>query len=417
MDVHRGLNLILAGHRQLMTLFIPLALGAGAWQARRDRRSRMDELVATTALPRRHRVLPTAVALAIGIVAGFWVVLAGLTVYGAAVDAYLSPAVVPIALVASLYLAAAAILGMGIGSRLPWVLTPPLLVVVGFVTMFLQESRFEGPDVAPSGWDLLLPSLIANDAAFTAMSWRMVAIQTVSAVAVAAAGYVLLAAGRRATAAAALAPLLLGAAIVVPLVPADRAAGFVADRGALALVCTDDAPRVCVTRAHHRALEGLVEPGRAALAVLGAKLPAAPGSVVETPSGFPRDVPQTEALYADVWIGGKGQVENVPADLPWFLLMGAGTRWCDNAPPWPSAERTRYDAARLVAAAWLLDREPLAPTDRPEVWGDLPPISMTLPAYEALRALPADEQRARVAALRASEIACDGRDRLGILTG
>lgn len=74
----------------------------------------------------------------------------------------------------------------------------------------------------------------------------------------------------------------------------------------------------------------------------------------------------------------------------------------------------RYEIARVVAAAWLLDREPPAPED------PLDPVltrSQTVPAYRALLALPAQEQRDRVAALREAELACDNRDRLDILTG
>jgi hypothetical protein len=37
--------------------------------------------------------------------------------------------------------------------------------------------------------------------------------------------------------------------------------------------------------------------------------------------------------------------------------------------------------------------------------------------YNELRALPAAEQRARIATLREAELACDERDRLDILTG
>jgi hypothetical protein len=51
------------------------------------------------------------------------------------------------------------------------------------------------------------------------------------------------------------------------------------------------------------------------------------------------------------------------------------------------------------------------------VWGELPPTNVTRPAYEALLALPPDEQRARVAALREAELECSGRDRMQILIG
>jgi outer membrane protein assembly factor BamB len=57
--------------RQLLVVLWPLALGAGAWQARRDRRSRMGELLSTTARPLWQRAIPTSAAMAIGLAAGY----------------------------------------------------------------------------------------------------------------------------------------------------------------------------------------------------------------------------------------------------------------------------------------------------------------------------------------------------------
>ena len=63
--------------RDIMQLTWPLALAAGAWQARRERASRVEELVATTPRPRRWRVLPIAAAMAIAAVAAYLVMFAG----------------------------------------------------------------------------------------------------------------------------------------------------------------------------------------------------------------------------------------------------------------------------------------------------------------------------------------------------
>jgi RNA polymerase sigma-70 factor (ECF subfamily) len=72
-------------------------------------------------------------------------------------------------------------------------------------------------------------------------------------------------------------------------------------------------------------------------------------------------------------------------------------------------------ARRLVAAAWLLDREPPPPADPADPF--LLQQSETLSPYQALRELPPDEQRARVAALRGAELACGPGDRLELLIG
>ena len=107
--------------------------------------------------------------------------------------------------------------------------------------------------------------------------------------------------------------------------------------------------------------------------------------------------------------------------LLWQLLDGAGTRDCqgpslrDREP----GRLNRHDSARLAAAAWLLGRTPpgskqtaAPPDDRAQAVSALAARTVS-----TLRRLPADEQRARVAALRRSELACDSRDLLDILVG
>lgn len=97
----------------------------------------------------------------------------------------------------------------------------------------------------------------------------------------------------------------------------------------------------------------------------------------------------------------------------WTLLMGAGTRACLPEDLPLTAIDSQY-AARLIAAAWLLGEEPGAVTGQWSIVAELPEIT---PAYEAFAALSAGVQRDRVAALREAELACDGRDRLALLTG
>lgn len=80
---------------------------------------------------------------------------------------------------------------------------------------------------------------------------------------------------------------------------------------ALALACTYDEPQVCARRVHPRVLDQLREPGRQALAILSAKLPQAPGSVVEVayedlPS-LPNPRPDADVLFAEVHTSGSGR--------------------------------------------------------------------------------------------------------------
>jgi hypothetical protein len=96
-------------------------------------------------------------------------------------------------------------------------------------------------------------------------------------------------------------------------------------------------------------------------------------------------------------------------DLLWIMLNGAGVQPCEELMGPRGEPDARYEAARLVAAAWLLDR------DLPTAEG--PKQSPEQQALAALRALPADEQRARVAAFRDAERTCAEGDRLEMLTG
>jgi hypothetical protein len=420
----RGLTVAALDHRQVLLGALPLAMGVAAWHARRDRRSRMDELLSTTARPRWRRVLPAVTALAIGALAGYLAAVAvnvGLVV---AADGYLSVVALPIIAVGALVLLVGVSFGLALGRWLPFVLIPPLLVVYLAVTAFLgdTEAYTEGPEatfVAP-GWMLLWGDLqaLGTEFDFAAVTAGTHLGQGLWAAVLAAAGLVVFATARLRTLIIAVVLVVLGAVAAVAVLPERYADAFYLDPGATALVCTADTPRVCVMRAHRAALADLRGPGREALAVLAGKLPDAPTSVVEMPYGDPPP-PRADTIPIALLVSGDGRniqpATGTAPDIRWELLLGAGTPGCANAPAVGSAERRRYDIARLVAAAWLLDQEPPAPADPSDP--ALLQQGETLPAYQALRGLPPDEQRARVAELRRAELACDSSDRLDLLTG
>jgi hypothetical protein len=239
--------------------------------------------------------------------------------------------------------------------------------------------------------------------------------------AVATAGLALFAAARPGTRVAALLPVVLGAAIAVPAMPPQLSAAWVEDPRATELVCTSDEPRVCISRVQSHALEQLLGPARQALSVLTAKLPPGPTRVEArvVRGGIPRgpqpaDTIQMFVTTFDPW------TEDRTDNLLSRLLDGAGTRPCvsqlgldptqliEGQPPEPNQ---RYEAARRAASEWLLGRTP-QPSPKNEGSGDF-----VRDALIALYALPADEQRARVAALRAAELTCAAGDRLALLTG
>lgn len=75
--------------RLLLVVWVPLALAGGAWLGRREARSRVGELFASTARPRWRRVTPTAAALAVSLVAGYAVMFLVGAVRGGAVGGVL----------------------------------------------------------------------------------------------------------------------------------------------------------------------------------------------------------------------------------------------------------------------------------------------------------------------------------------
>jgi hypothetical protein len=431
-EAGRGLTVLALDQRQLLLGTFPLVMGVAAWQARRDRRSRVDELLATTARPRWQRVLPAAAALAIAAVAAYVAAVAANVGLVIAADGYLSVVTAPIIAVGVLFIVVPVAFGLALGRWLPFILIPPLLVVYLLVSLIFADTEAYPGEPGPPGRLLLWGDLQVIGISFdvAAITARTHLGQGLWAVALTAAALIVFATARlRTRAAAAVVAVALGAAVAVALLPDRYADAYYLDPRATTPVCTPDTPRVCVTRAHQAALADLRGPARQALAIMAAKLPDAPTSVIEipdTPGGDPSR-PRADTAYIVLSLSGAGRDTRPASDTMWVLLAGAGTPGCANAPAFGTAEGRRYEIARIVAAAWLFDREPPAAVPlRPstqEVGSPDPSDpallrpNVTRPAYQALRELPPAEQRTRVAALRAAELACDGRDRLEILTG
>jgi hypothetical protein len=402
--------------RDIMQLTWPLALAAGAWQGVRERRSRVEELIATTPRPRWWRVLPVATAMAIAAVAAYAVMLAGAAVHLRHPAAYFPTGAVPLIALGALALVAAVWLGLAVGALLPSPLTAPMLAVIGFFALVLSPML-----VAQKGGDpgtfLLFPYLQGPpDGGF---SWKMLSAranlsQALWLAAVAAAGLALFAAARPGTRVAAVVPVLLGAAIAVPAMPRHLTAAWIEDHRATEEVCTSDEPQVCIARVHSYALDELRGPARQALSVLTAKLPLALTRVLvqDLDDPTPRGPRSAETLVVSAQLndvdGSTGD------DLMWIMLDGAGVPPCEKLRGLPDDIEARYVAARLAAAAWLLDKVPPGTTGRA---GEEPAVALANQALAALRVLPAHEQRAHVATLRQAEWTCAVGDRLALLTG
>jgi hypothetical protein len=411
--------------RDVMQLTWPLALAAGAWQGIRERRSRVEELLATTAKPRRWRVVPVASAMAIGAVAGYVVMLAGATGHLRHIDGYFPAAALPIIALGSAAMVAAVWLGLAIGAMLPSPLTAPVLVVVGFIGMAVVGPMLRVRDVSDPGAVLLLPYLRTpheDNPALQMLSTGANLSQALWFATLAATGLALYSAARPSTRIAAVAPALLGVTLAVPAMPRYVEDAWVIDRRAAAVVCTPDEPRVCLARVHSHRLDDLRGPAREALSILAAKLPPAPTRVLVTGFGEGGSGPQP----ADTLVVAPGLLEGTEytrADLVAYMLGGGGAQQCQvladtdpNEPVLgePGEADNRYAAARQVVTDWLLDRTPTPPPVAGAKGSFFGLVDQTL---ADLRALPVDEQRARVNAFREAERTCADGDRLDLLTG
>ena len=238
--------------RDIMQLTWPLALAAGAWQALRERRSRVEELLATTPRPRWQRVLPVATAMAIAAVAAYLVMLAGAAGHLRYIDGYFPLGAIPLIALGALAMVGAVWLGQAIGTLLPSPLTAPMLAVVGFLGLAVSPM-IVAQDSRDPGAFLLFPYLQGprdGEFAFQMLSARANLSQALWFVAIAATGLAVFAASRPRTRVAALLPVVLGAAIAVPALPRTLSVAWIEDSRAVEIVCTDGAPTVCISRLH-----------------------------------------------------------------------------------------------------------------------------------------------------------------------
>jgi hypothetical protein len=324
---------------------------------------------------------------------------------------YLSPGTVPIIATGALAMIAAVWLGQALGSLLPSPLTAPMLAVAGFALLAVLPPLLWDSDRRP-GTTLLFPQLQGPRGGgylVQTFSARANLSQALWLAALAAAGLVLFAAARPATRVAAVLPILVGAAIAVPAMPRLVDSAWVTDRRAAEVICTRGDPTICIARSYSYALDYLRDPVHEALAALAAKLPRAPTRVlVEAGDKSYQGRPPANTIL----LVAPDPTDYKREDLLWRMLDGAGVPACPNLIGDLDNPNQRYIAARTVAAAWLLDRDPPRASGRRRESA----VAMEQHALAALRALPAGEQKARVTALRDAERTCAAGDRLDLLT-
>lgn len=396
--------------RGLLFYLWPAAVGLGALQGMRDRRSTMSELLASTPRPPRHRAAASAVATAVALVTAFALVLVAGAVQVLGNTEYTHLGWLPIALVGALSLVAGAVLGMGVGRVLPSPLTPPVLAMAAFVFTALLHTSLGRTDTTaqtgmpssePNRLSLLSPAVQEVRHALLTFPASVNAGQAIWLLGVAATGFALLVAATRRGRLLALAPMAAAAALALLVLPSDPRHIFVVDEAAAAPVC--DGP-VCVAEAHRDRLAGLAGPGRDALGRLHDALgKGAPGSVREDTTVVPDGVVPHRSRDRVLFTFDDGAVADTRGeDLTAALVGRAMVPGCVPA-GWSSMGTDEY--ARAVAVAWVFGRmEPL------------PGISKALsaeidaqarPVWKELKTLPWSEQVARINTMRDVALSCD----------
>ncbi|MFE2635610.1 hypothetical protein ACFXKF_12605 [Streptomyces scopuliridis] len=407
--------------RFAMVLMWPLAVSAGAVHGIRDRRSGTSELLATTPRPGWHRAVTAAGAFALTLTAAYALVFLYGGVRVLANDGYVHLGWLPILAVGALALLAGALLGMGVARTVPSALTPPVLALASLTAVTAVHETVTG-GMVPNRIVLLSPALSQVYSTFLTVTWRVHAGQTVWLLGLAATGFLLLVARKPRARLLALLPVVLGAAVAVPLLPADSTRNYALDKAATAPVCEG---RVCVTKLHEPRLAALKGPGEEALRLLG-RLPDPPSAVRESVDPWPGETnggPMAPRPIGVVPIDFEAQALDgaTKDEYTRALLAGAGTAPCLDADMSDPTEEQRraYDetkvvrelAARTVAAAWFTgELKPLRAT----AWLRADADKLAGPAWDALRALPPDVQRERITALRTAALSCDG-DLLDVL--
>ncbi|MFF5289886.1 ABC transporter permease [Paractinoplanes globisporus] len=384
--------------RLYLAVLWPLALAAGAWQARREHRSNVAELFASTPRPRAHRTVPTLGAMAVAVVAGYlaMALVGGAWIAGTA--RYLPAAVFVVAAVGCLALVAAVWLGLALGRLLPSPVTAPALGIAGLGLLLIIPGA-----TRPRGWLALVFSPIYEmnlPGAYATVPGRASAAQAVWLAALAVAAVLLFASGGWRPRVAAILPVVLGASLAITAMPRqNRLVIDAVDPVARELVCARDEPRVCVSRVHSGLLSEVTPPAREGLAVL-AKLPQGPTRVHEdTTTYLPTVYPpwQEDVVLLTVEAGSDAHLGDRDAVLA-QVVAGAF------ASP-PDCDHFAGPAERLAAAYLLIGREPVAagPYD-PAI------IAEAVELWRALRQLPESEVTARLVALRRAALACTVED-------
>ncbi|MFJ9696201.1 hypothetical protein [Kitasatospora sp. NPDC101183] len=406
--------------RYLLAFWWPLVVGVGAVYGLRDHRSRMAELLSTTPLPAWRRAALPSGATALPLASGFGLLtLVGGVQVALGATAYTPLGWLPISCVAALALVAGAVFGMGVAKALPSVFTPPALVVGALVLTGLLRQRSDGATpsgIAPNRLALLSPTVAEPRQMLLTLSGSVHLGQALWLLGLLGTGFALLAAVTRRARLLAMVPVLVGAALALPVLPADPRDTYVIDKAAAAPVC--DGP-VCVTQASRSRLPALAPSGKEALRVLHEVLgDRAPKEVREDTR--PRALGDPRELSGDVVLVDFDErlLADATGESLTRALIAQGLAPNCNGNSDREGGGSADVAAQSVAVSWALRDPRLQPLEERggdayslRIWGEADA------AWRHLTALSPAEQRSEIAELRAAALSCTGYSRLRVMAG
>ncbi|MGX4694574.1 hypothetical protein [Streptomyces sp. JNUCC 63] len=385
--------------REYLAVLSPLAMAAGAWQSYRGHRANVAELFTSVPRPRPQHIVPILVTTGLAVLVAYLVTLLAAAPRIADTARYLPSAAFVVVAVGLVAMIASVWLGLAVGRLVPALATAPALAVIGFALLIFAPHALPDGGVTAAFSPAMGMSMFSD---YDTVSGGVSAAQALWMVAVAMAGVVLFAVQNRKFAFTALLPLAIGATATVLVVPT----GDAYDQGTLdpvaqELVCTDDTPRVCVSRAHEGLLPEVTPKARHALELLS-KTPVV-AAHEDTTTFFPPTSPRSRADTAlmTIAVDKHGRLAH-PGRLEPAMLTEVFTG------PLSCGDTRNFQVA-TAAAHWLLDREPTVGLDGLEFED---PEADKL--WKGLKALPRAEADARVTAVYQAAQKC--QDTTDLLT-
>lgn len=352
--------------RVSLLVLCPLMVCAGAWQAGRERRRDIGELIAATPRPGWHSLVAAWLAVTLAGVAGTAVAFGGAAVLVARVATYAGGDWWQRAAVGVLALAAASAGGVLVGRRVPLRVAAPIAGLATYLGLGILTYWNAAPARLSPAYDgRRMYSLVPEWVTEWQATWLVALTVLLLAVAVRRWRVALLAGG-----------VAVAAAVPISTGPSWNRAP--ADPAAVELVCTSGGPEVCLTRVNAFLLDEVAAVAQPILARLDG-IPGAPRRAVDhtvRPAGASvAEDADTVWLYLDFQataFGGLANAEGLRTafrqEAGWECSYSLGTDEFDQ----------RIHQVDDIATDWLLDGSVL--------WAE--------GASAGLRELPPSAQRA-----------------------